>query len=99
MSFVDRPVSQPEKLRESMSERLTREQVERWYKMGTGREIQLARDLLALMDDNDRLREAARVLNDAIKDQADAGHPVSPRVSIAYSALRAALAVPEGETK
>jgi len=28
MSFADRPVSQPEKLRESMSERLTRDYVE-----------------------------------------------------------------------
>ena len=91
MSFVDRPVSQPEKLGGSMSERLTREQVERWYERGTAREIQLARDLLALMDDIDRLR-AERDWWKELAEQA-----MGPEMTV--EDLRAALAVPEGETK
>lgn len=40
----------------------------------------------------ERLHAVARGLTEAIHDQASAGHPVSPRVQIAYTAVRAALA-------
>ena len=81
-----------------MSEQLTREYVESIRPEGT-HEAWIRDETLRLMDDNDRLREAAPVLIDAIDDQVVARHPVSPKVLIARSALRAALAVPEGETK
>ena len=107
MSFADRPVSQPENLGGSMSEQLTREQaVEilnlandpvRWAE-SAGYVPALCAEVLALMDNNDRLREAAVNLRQAVKDQVAAGQPVSPKVAFACAAV-AALAVPEGETK
>jgi len=84
-----------------MSDRLTREQVERYTRAMPAHEVRLsqfdwAREVLALMDDNDRLREAL----DKYADHSRVC-PVSlyGEHKDCTCGFDRALAVPEGETK